>query len=54
MSNYLIKHFPDYYGILVRGIYMDRTGGDPITQGNKILCLYKNIGADEQNWISCS
>jgi len=47
MSNYLIENFPDYY-VYYKGkkFTWDRTGGDPITQGNRNPLLYKNIGAD--------
>ena len=47
MSNYLIKMFPEYYKYFkVKEFTWDRTGGDPITQGNRNPLLYKNIGAD--------
>ncbi len=47
MSNYLIKNFPDYYSYFAETEFTwDRTGGDPITQGNRNPLLYKNIGAD--------
>tara|TARA_B100001029_G_scaffold173648_1_gene172773 strand:- start:419 stop:1285 length:867 start_codon:yes stop_codon:yes gene_type:complete len=47
MSNYLIKEFPDYYSYFKETEFTwDRTGGDPITQGNRNPLLYKNIGAD--------
>ena len=47
MSNYLIKNFPDYYTYFKETDFTwDRTGGDPITQGNRNPLLYKNIGAD--------
>ena len=47
MSNYLIKNFPDYYKYFAEKEFTwDRTGGDPITQGNRNPLLYKNIGAD--------
>ncbi len=47
MSNYLIKNFPDYYTYFAETEFTwDRTGGDPITQGNRNPLLYKNIGAD--------
>ena len=47
MSNYLIKNFPDYYRYFSEEEFTwDRTGGDPITQGNRNPLLYKNIGAD--------
>ena len=47
MSNYLIKEHPDYYEwFSEKDFTWDRTGGDPITQGNRNPLLYKNIGAD--------
>ena len=47
MSNYLIKNYPNYYEYFKEKEFTwDRTGGDPITQGNRNPLLYKNIGAD--------
>ena len=47
ISNYLIKNFPEYYSYFKETEFTwDRTGGDPITQGNRNPLLYKNIGAD--------
>ncbi|MAG69181.1 MAG: D-alanyl-D-alanine carboxypeptidase [Acidobacteria bacterium] len=47
MSNYLIKNYPNYYKYFKKKEFTwDRTGGDPITQGNRNPLLYKNIGAD--------
>jgi len=47
MSNYLIKTYPDYYKYFKEKEFTwDRTGGDPIKQGNRNPLLYKNIGAD--------
>ena len=47
MSNYLIKTYPGYYEYFKEKKFTwDRTGGDPITQGNRNPLLYKNIGAD--------
>jgi serine-type D-Ala-D-Ala carboxypeptidase (penicillin-binding protein 5/6) len=47
MSNYLIKTHPEYYKwFSEKEFTWDRTGGDPITQGNRNPLLYKNIGAD--------
>ena len=47
MSNYLIKNYPIYYKYFKEKKFTwDRTGGDPITQGNRNPLLYKNIGAD--------
>ena len=47
MSNYLIKEHPKYYEWFAEKEFTwNRTGGDPITQGNRNPLLYKNIGAD--------
>ena len=47
MSNYLIKNYPEFYKMFKEKEFTwDRTGGDPITQGNRNPLLYKNIGAD--------
>ncbi len=47
MSNYLIKEHPEYYKwFSEKEFTWDRTGGDPITQGNRNPLLYKNLGAD--------
>tara|TARA_B100002051_G_C16690455_1_gene615190 strand:+ start:358 stop:1509 length:1152 start_codon:yes stop_codon:yes gene_type:complete len=47
MSNYLIKNYPEFYSMFKEKEFTwDRTGGDPITQGNRNPLLYKNIGAD--------
>ena len=47
MSNYLIKNYPEYYKMFAEKEFTwDRTGGDPITQGNRNPLLYKNIGVD--------
>ena len=47
MSNYLIKNYPNYYKYFnEKEFTWDRTGGEPITQGNRNPLLYKNIGAD--------
>ncbi len=47
MSSYLIKEHPDYYKwFKEKEFTWDRTGGEPITQGNRNPLLYKNIGAD--------
>ena len=47
MSNYLIKNFPEKYKYFSEKKFTwDRTGGDPITQGNRNPLLYKNLGAD--------
>ena len=47
MSKYLIKNYPDFYKYFKEKKFTwDRTGGDPITQGNRNPLLYKNLGAD--------
>ena len=47
MSNYLIKEFPNEYEFFSEKEFTwDRTGGEPITQGNRNPLLYKNLGAD--------
>ena len=47
MSRYLIQNYPEYYTYFKETTFTwDRTGGDPITQGNRNPLLYKNIGAD--------
>ena len=47
MSKYLIKNYPIYYEYFKETEFTwERTGGDPITQGNRNTLLYKNIGVD--------
>ena len=47
MSHYLIKNYPEYYKYFEEKKFTwDRTGGDPITQGNRNPLLYKNLGVD--------
>jgi len=47
MSRYMIYNYPEYYSYFKEKTFTwDRTGGDPITQGNRNPLLYKNIGAD--------
>jgi len=47
MSIHLIKNYPKYYEYFKETTFTwDRTGGDPITQGNRNPLLYKNIGVD--------
>jgi D-alanyl-D-alanine carboxypeptidase (penicillin-binding protein 5/6) len=47
MSSYLINNFPDLYKMYAEKKFSwDRTGGAPITQGNRNPLLYKNIGSD--------
>ena len=47
MSKYLIKNYPKFYEIFKEKTFTwDRTGGEPIKQGNRNPLLYKNIGVD--------
>ncbi len=47
MSKYLITNYPIYYELFKEKTFTwDRTGGDPIKQGNRNPLLYKNIGVD--------
>jgi len=47
MSRYMIINYPEYYSYFKETTFTwDRTGGDPITQGNRNPLLYKNIGVD--------
>ena len=47
MSVYLINNFPALYKFYSEKKFTwDRTGGAPITQGNRNPILYKNMGAD--------
>jgi len=47
MSRYLIKNYPDEYKYFSEKEFTwDRTGGEPITQGNRNPLLYKNFGVD--------
>ena len=47
MSKYLIEKHPEFYKWFAEKEFTwDRTGGDPITQGNRNPLLYKNLGAD--------
>ncbi len=47
MSHYLIKNYPEYYEYFKEKEFTwDRTGGDPIKQGNRNPLLYKDIGVD--------
>ena len=47
MSRYMISKYPEYYEYFKETTFTwDRTGGEPITQGNRNPLLYKNIGAD--------
>ena len=47
MSKYLIKNYPEYDELFKEKTFTwDRTGGDPIKQGNRNPLLYKNVGVD--------
>ena len=47
MSRYLIKNYPKEYQIFSEKEFTwNRTGGDPITQGNRNPLLYKDFGVD--------
>ena len=47
MSQYMIVNYPEYYTYFKETTFTwDRTGGDPITQGNRNPLLYKNMGVD--------
>tara|TARA_B100000029_G_scaffold170619_1_gene166880 strand:- start:2668 stop:3822 length:1155 start_codon:yes stop_codon:yes gene_type:complete len=47
MSNYLIKNYPEKYKYFKEKEFTwNRTGGDPIKQGNRNPLLYKNVGVD--------
>ena len=47
MSRYMINNYPEYYTYFKEITFTwDRTGGDPITQGNRNPLLYKDMGVD--------
>ena len=47
MSKYLIKNYPVFYKMFAEKTFTwDRTGGEPIKQGNRNPLLYKNVGVD--------
>ncbi len=47
MSKYLIQNYPEYYELFAEKTFTwDRTGGEPIKQGNRNPLLYKNVGVD--------
>ena len=47
MSKFLIKNYPNYYELFAEKTFTwDRTGGEPIKQGNRNPLLYKNVGVD--------
>ena len=47
MSKYLIANYPEFYEWYSEKTFTwDRTGGDPIKQGNRNPLLYKKVGVD--------
>ena len=47
MSKYLIKNYPNFYELFAEKTFTwNRTGGEPIKQGNRNPLLYKNVGVD--------
>ncbi len=47
MSKYLIANYPKFYEWYAeKNFTWDRTGGDPIKQGNRNPLLYKKVGVD--------
>ncbi len=47
MSKHLIQNYPIYYELFAEKTFTwDRTGGEPIKQGNRNPLLYKNVGVD--------
>ena len=47
MSKYLIENYPVFYELFAEKTFTwDRTGGEPIKQGNRNPLLYKNVGVD--------
>ena len=47
MSKYLIANYPEFYQWYAeKNFTWDRTGGDPIKQGNRNPLLYKKVGLD--------
>ncbi len=47
MSKYLITNYPDFYEWYARKDFTwNRTGGEPIKQGNRNPLLYKKVGVD--------
>tara|TARA_B100000963_G_scaffold336570_1_gene331733 strand:+ start:1871 stop:3022 length:1152 start_codon:yes stop_codon:yes gene_type:complete len=47
MSKYLIANYQEFYPLYKeKNFTWDRTGGDPIKQGNRNPLLYKNVGVD--------
>ena len=47
MTKHLIENYPNFYQMFKEKTFTwDRTGGDPIKQGNRNPLLYKNVGVD--------
>ena len=47
MSKHLIENYPIFYEMFAEKTFTwDRTGGEPIKQGNRNPLLYKNVGVD--------
>jgi serine-type D-Ala-D-Ala carboxypeptidase (penicillin-binding protein 5/6) len=47
MSKHLIKNYPNFYELFkIKTFTWERTGGEPIKQGNRNPLLYKNVGVD--------
>ena len=47
MSKHLIQNYPIFYELFAEKTFTwDRTGGEPIKQGNRNPLLYKNVGVD--------
>ena len=47
MSKYLINNYPKFYELYkLKSFTWDRTGGEPIKQGNRNPLLYKKLGVD--------
>ena len=47
MSKFLISNYPDFYKwYSIKTFTWDRTGGEPIKQGNRNPLLYKKVGVD--------
>jgi serine-type D-Ala-D-Ala carboxypeptidase (penicillin-binding protein 5/6) len=47
MTKHLIKNYPSFYELFKEKTFTwDRTGGEPIKQGNRNPLLYKNVGVD--------
>ena len=52
MSKYLIKNYPDFYEMYKETEFTwDRTGGDPITQGNRNPYCTRILVRMDKNWL---